>query len=58
MSREEEIKTMRQVTKSDHGVLCNHVGFLDRYDWGLTCGNCGAAWIPYPPKIENEDTVA
>lgn len=46
-SRVERIKSMKMVTEPDHGMLCNHVGFLDDYDWGLTCGNCGAAWVPY-----------
>jgi len=26
------------------GMECNHVGFLDRYDWGYICGNCGSTF--------------
>lgn len=44
MSREQDIQTMEQFAESDNGVICNHVGFLDWYSWGITCGNCGAAW--------------
>jgi hypothetical protein len=52
-SREDEIQSMKQVTYPDVRMLCNHVGFLDRYDWGLTCGNCGAAWVPYDQEKPN-----
>lgn len=48
MSLEDEVKTMKQATPPD--MLCNHVGFLDRYDWGIMCGNCGAAWKPWEGK--------
>jgi len=44
MSREEATKEMEQFHPSDPGIICNHVGFLDWYEWGITCGNCGAAW--------------
>ena len=44
MDRAADLANCDQVCSSDHGILCNHVGFLDRYDWGYTCGNCGATF--------------
>ncbi len=42
MDRIADLKNCDQITVSD--LPYNHVGFLDRYDWGYACGNCGATW--------------
>ncbi len=39
------LKDCVQVGYPDGILLCNHVGFLDRFDWGFMCGNCGALWL-------------
>ncbi len=46
MDRLADLDNCTQTVESDHGMLCNHGGgFLDRYDWGYVCGNCGATFI-------------
>lgn len=35
-----------QTVAGHSGITCNHGGgFLDRYAWGYTCGNCGATFV-------------
>lgn len=43
MDRIADLTNCVQTTTSDQP--CNHAGFLDKYEWGYNCGNCGAAWV-------------
>jgi len=45
MDRVADLVNCTKVYAGNERVLCNHGGgFLDRYDWGYTCGNCGATF--------------
>ncbi len=54
------LKDCIQIRSSEGDILCNHVGFLDSYDWkngaGYMCGNCGASWRkkqePSKPQLD------
>ncbi len=54
MDRVEDLKNCTQTVEADCTQMsCNHVGFLDRYDWGYICGNCGSAFV-FKDQIEEE----
>jgi hypothetical protein len=45
MDRPTDLVNCVQIHGPDMPILCNHGGgFLDHYDWGYTCGNCGSSW--------------
>ena len=45
MDRLADLVNCIQVSGPDMPILCNHGGgFLDRYDWGYVCGNCGSVF--------------
>lgn len=46
MDRLADLVNCIQAGDGEPHVRCNHGGnFLDRYDWGYACGNCGASFV-------------
>lgn len=44
MDRIVDLANCEQVGEPLDGMRCGHGSFLDRYEWGYLCGNCGASW--------------
>lgn len=66
MDRPPDFDNCVQHSLGDSRCLCNHAGFLDRYDWGFVCGNCGASFVfkvraidpPAPPPQPNQSALS